>query len=102
MFKAGHNGNIKEAEANNNAHLPDDSVLDQCKGGTLQEGEQPSLWHKSSFSGNQDCLEWTISAEGVRLRHSKGKLGPELQLTHAEWRAFLTGVKAGEADSSVE
>jgi Domain of unknown function (DUF397) len=67
----------------------------------LSEGEQPTLWLKSSFSANGDCLEWVTNADGVRLRQSKDPAGTELHFTISEWQAFLAAVKAGEADPSV-
>jgi len=67
----------------------------------LSGGEQPPQWRKSSFSGNGDCLEWMMNADGVRLRNSKDHSGAELRLTSSEWDAFLDAVKAGEADYSV-
>lgn len=64
----------------------------------MPDGQQPLTWLKSSFSGTEDCLEWAISSDGVRLRNTAGQSGVELHLTPAEWIAFLAGVKAGEAD----
>lgn len=62
----------------------------------MSEGTQ---WRKSSYSAAGDCLEWKMDADGVRLRDSKNQSGPELLVTHNEWKAFLAGVKAGEADT---
>ncbi len=62
----------------------------------MSDGDHCSPWRKSSFSGNGDCLEWSVTAEGVRLRDSRSH--DELRLTHTEWAAFVAGVKAGEAD----
>jgi Domain of unknown function (DUF397) len=67
----------------------------------LTEPGQPA-WRKSSFSGGGDCLEWLACADGVRLRNSTTPDGVELHLTHAEWTAFIAGVKAGEADTPRE
>jgi hypothetical protein len=61
-----------------------------------------SHWCKSSFSGNGDCVEWLMLPDSVRVRDSKDHGGPILRFTHSEWRAFLRGVVAGEADLSVE
>ena len=63
--------------------------------------EQTSSWRKSSFSGNGDCLEWMTCADGVRLRDSNRHTGPELRLSFTAWAAFIAGVKAGEADITV-
>ena len=65
----------------------------------MTEIDQPS-WRKSSFSGDGDCLEWLVRSDGVRLRNSKRPDTGELHITHAEWDAFLAGVKMGEADTS--
>ena len=64
----------------------------------MSDNKRSSVWRKSTFSGNGDCLEWLIGADGVRLRNSKDQLAVELYLSNAEWEAFLAGVKAGEAD----
>jgi Domain of unknown function (DUF397) len=69
------------------------------RGVELAEGAQ---WRKSSFSASGDCLEWSIGIDNVRLRDSKSQPGTELLLSHSEWRAFLEGVKAGEADIPVQ
>ncbi|MEU1597273.1 DUF397 domain-containing protein [Streptomyces sp. NPDC005708] len=57
---------------------------------------------KSSFSGgNGACVEVAVTADGGRaVRDSKdqGK-GPIHRYTHAEWAAFVAGVKAGEFDA---
>jgi hypothetical protein len=62
----------------------------------LSENNQYTLWQKSTFSGNGDCLWWRVEDERVRLRDSKSSA--ELLLTRAEWAAFVAGIKAGEAD----
>lgn len=67
----------------------------------MTEPDQPS-WRKSSFSAGGDCLEWLVRTDGVRLRNSTRSDDVELHLTHAEWTAFLAGVKAGEADTPLE
>lgn len=54
-------------------------------------------WTKSSHSGVGECLEWLVTADAVHLRHSHRPDGPQLTLTHGEWRAFLAGVRSGEA-----
>lgn len=62
----------------------------------MSENDRSALWQKSTFSGNGDCLWWMITGECVMLRDSKS--GNELSFTHAEWGAFVAGIKAGEAD----
>ncbi|MGL5824981.1 MAG: DUF397 domain-containing protein [Nocardioides sp.] len=56
-----------------------------------------SQWKKSSFSGD-DCLEWRTDSEGVMVRHSREPTGTSLRFSVAEWRAFIDGARAGEAD----
>jgi len=64
----------------------------------LSDGEKQEFWRKSSYSNSGDCLEWLIGTDEIKLRDStKGSSG-ELHLSYSEWRAFLAGVKAGEAD----
>jgi Domain of unknown function (DUF397) len=56
------------------------------------------VWRKSTFSQNGDCAQWMPTETAVYLRHSKDPSGPVLEFTPAEWRAFVDGVKSGEAD----
>jgi hypothetical protein len=63
----------------------------------MDQVEQPAQWRKSTFSANDDCVEWSATAQGVRLRNSKSPQ-QELFFTTSEWAAFLAGAKAGEAD----
>ena len=54
-------------------------------------------WRKSSYSGNggSDCVEVApISPGTVAVRDSKDPHGPVLAVAPAEWRAFISGVKA--------
>ncbi|MGI9099547.1 MAG: DUF397 domain-containing protein [Solirubrobacteraceae bacterium] len=57
-------------------------------------------WRKSSYSdGGADCVETAVLPDRrIALRHSKQPDGALLLYTPAEWRAFITGVKAGEFD----
>jgi hypothetical protein len=56
-------------------------------------------WRKSSRSGaNGDCVEWANLGDAIAVRDSKDPHGPALIFTPDEWRAFLSGVKDGEAD----
>jgi hypothetical protein len=72
-------------------------------------------WRKSSFSGEQNCVEVafhkaTGSGENncvevgvdpcgpVLVRDSKDPSGPVLSFTAAEWDAFAAGMAAGEFD----
>jgi hypothetical protein len=58
----------------------------------------PAPWRKSSHSGEGDCVEWQVAGTHVAVRDSKNPDGPTLTFTHSEWRAFLAGVRDGEAD----
>ena len=55
-------------------------------------------WVKSSYSGNNsNCVEVAALPDDARaLRDSKNPDGPALVFTSAEFRAFMTGVIAGE------
>jgi hypothetical protein len=59
-------------------------------------------WRKSTFSGNggASCVEVGQDADGtILVRDTKdGGNGPVHRYTHAEWRAFIAGVRAGEFD----
>jgi hypothetical protein len=41
-----------------------------------------------------------LPAAVVAVRDSKDPDGPKLAFSHADWRAFVAGVKAGEFDLS--
>jgi len=64
----------------------------------MNERDTPSRWRKSTFSQPGDCVEWNRTETVVYVRASKDRNGPMLKFTHAEWEAFIAGVKAGEAD----
>jgi predicted secreted Zn-dependent protease len=64
----------------------------------VSERKTPSTWRKSSFSQGGDCVEWSCSESLVCVRTSKDPEGRVLTFTHHEWRAFIAGVKSGEAD----
>jgi hypothetical protein len=58
-------------------------------------------WHKSSYSTNNgNCVEVARSLPGVvAVRDSKDPDGPALVFTAGEWRAFVSGARAGEFGS---
>lgn len=57
---------------------------------------QGSLWHRSSFCGNElECVEVSIKRTHVLARDSKDPLGPVLVFPAAAWRDFLTALTAG-------
>jgi hypothetical protein len=71
--------------------LKEDGVLDQDK-------SDESSYYISSFSGGGDCVAVAKSPSGdYMIRHSRGDVSP-IYFTHAEWRAFIAGVKVGEFD----
>lgn len=58
-------------------------------------------WRKASFSGDNggNCVEVAELADrSVAVRDSKDPDGPKLLFTEAEWKAFVSGVKADEFD----
>ena len=60
-----------------------------------------AVWHKSTRSGGNggDCVEVAANLPGiVAVRDTKDPDGATLVFTHAEWEAFLAGVRDGEFD----
>lgn len=58
-----------------------------------------SEWKKSSYSGSQgSCVEIKMTDERVLVRDTKNRDGGTQNYTHAEWIAFVKGVKDGEFD----
>ena len=59
-----------------------------------------AVWRTSSRSGgNGNCVEVARNLPGaVALRDSKDRSDPVLVFPPDEWRAFMTGVRAGEFD----
>jgi hypothetical protein len=58
-------------------------------------------WHKSTRSGSNggDCVEVADNLPGiVAMRDTKDRDGGTLIFTHAEWAAFVGGVRDGEFD----
>ena len=55
-----------------------------------------AVWRKSSRSGANGCVEVALVGDGIAVRDSKDPNGPTLLFTAHEWRAFLTGIQAGE------
>jgi len=60
-----------------------------------------AVWHKSTRSGGNggDCVEVAINLPGiVAVRDTKDPRASALVFTHAEWTAFVGGVRDGEFD----
>lgn len=58
-------------------------------------------WRTSTLSQNGGaCVAWVHdpSSRLILVRHSREPDGPQLRFTELEWRAFIQGVKRGEAD----
>jgi hypothetical protein len=55
-------------------------------------------WRKSSASASSDCVEVALSSDSVLVRDSKERRASVLEFTASEWRAFISGVRAGEFD----
>ncbi|TDC39887.1 DUF397 domain-containing protein [Micromonospora sp. 15K316] len=53
-----------------------------------------AVWHKSTRSGNGECVEVADSLPGVvGVRDSKNPTGPILTFTPRAWRAFVAYAK---------
>lgn len=59
-------------------------------------------WYKSSYacSNGASCVE-VRPGDLVEVRNSRFPSAGMLSFTHAEWRAFVAGVKAGEFDFGI-
>lgn len=55
-------------------------------------------WRKSSFTNPETCVEVAGTPDGVLVRNSNAPDAGTLEFTHAEFRAWLLGCKAGEFD----
>ena len=55
-------------------------------------------WRKSSYSGNNGCVEVAVVGDRVAVRDTKDRDGPVLLFDEQEWVAFLAGAKDGEFD----
>jgi hypothetical protein len=58
-------------------------------------------WRKSSYSNGQaNCVEVADAGQDIAVRDSKEPDGPVLVFGAGEWRAFVSGLTAGEFDQS--
>lgn len=56
-------------------------------------------WRTSRVSGTSNCVEVALTgSDEVLVRNSKEPQGPVLRFNHAEWKAFVEGVRSGEFD----
>jgi Domain of unknown function (DUF397) len=54
-------------------------------------------WRKSSYSGNTgNCVQVAVTESVVGIRDSKDPDGPDLVVTHQEWRGLVQTIKTGE------
>jgi hypothetical protein len=69
------------------------------EGGNVSDSDPSDAeWHKSTASSSGECAEVAFVAGAVLMRHSQSPSGPSLAFSHAEWTAFLAGVRNGEFD----
>jgi hypothetical protein len=61
------------------------------------------MFRKSSFCKTDTpmCVEVDLDGATVHVRDSKEIDGSVLTFTREEWRAFITGVRAGEFDNEI-
>jgi hypothetical protein len=59
----------------------------------LADATDSLAWRKSSFSGEEECVELVNGRLDVRVRHSLNPGGGVLLFGSPEWWAFLTRVK---------
>jgi Domain of unknown function (DUF397) len=57
-----------------------------------------AIWHKSTYSATNGCVEVALVDGHVAVRDSKDRHGPVLVFTPVEWSAFLGGARNGEFD----
>jgi Domain of unknown function (DUF397) len=57
------------------------------------------VWHKSSYSDADNCVEIAVTEEHVMIRDSKETANRVLDFPHGEWAAFLTCIRHNEFDA---
>jgi hypothetical protein len=55
-----------------------------------------ATWRKSTYSGNNGCIEVAFADGRVAIRDSKDRHSPMLVFTAVEWAAFLAGACEGQ------
>lgn len=66
-----------------------------------QHNPDPALiWRKSRASGgNSECIEVAGSGSSVLVRDTQDTSGVMLEVSHAQWRGFVSSIKSGDAIS---
>jgi hypothetical protein len=64
----------------------------------VQENDMPLDWRRSEYCGNAACVEVAVSNGTYFVRDSKRPETSPLTFDHAEWEAFVAGVRAGNFD----
>jgi uncharacterized protein DUF397 len=59
---------------------------------------EPAAWRRASFRANGECVEVAVQDGKILLRDSKDPRRGVQRYSTAEWRAFVSGIKAGEFD----
>ena len=62
------------------------------------ELDENLVWRKASYSANGNCVEIASYGGRILVRNSMAHHGPALVFTYEEWKAFVSGVVAGEFD----
>jgi hypothetical protein len=75
-------------------HGCDDSGIKEY----VSYGLSSAVWHKSTFSEANACVQVAFLQGRVAVRDSKDQQGPILVFTTGEWEAFVAGVRAGQLD----
>ena len=66
---------------------------------TSYKNDNYAFYKKSSFSHYEKfCVGVNINKNGVKIINTKSDDDKFLEFTHAEWEAFVLGVKNGEFD----
>lgn len=55
-----------------------------------------AVWHKSSFSTTENCVEVAELGSRLAVRDSKNPTDGALVFAATEWDAFIEGVRTGE------
>lgn len=54
-------------------------------------------WRRSTYCESGSCVEVARTGDSVFMRNSSSPDGPILTFTHAEWTAFVRGLKDEES-----